>query len=132
LVSLSPAAISGARGATINQKVLVNTGTALCAAYGITIAYPSTLLTITSAGVTAGTQGFVSATNANTAGSVVISGFDTAGKGPSATLDLLNIAWTAQQTTGSGAMTLTVQTLTDAAYANIGTPTGMSGTVTIN
>jgi len=102
------------------------------AAYGITIAYPSNLVTITSAGVTAGAQGYVSATNANTAGSVVISGFDTAGKGPGSAMELLNLSWTAQQTAGSGAMTLTVQTLTNASYANIGTPTGMSGTVTIN
>jgi len=132
LVSLSPAALTGARSATLTQKVLVNSGTSLIAAYGITIAYPTNLLSIVAAGVTAGAQGFTSAINANTAGSLVVSGFDTTGKGPGSACELLNLSWTAGATAGTGAMTLTVQTLTDGSYVNIGTPTGMSGTVTLN
>jgi hypothetical protein len=90
------------------------------------------MFSVTAAAVTAGAQGYVSATNANTAGSLVISGFDTAGKGPSTTLALLNIAWTSLTVTGTGTFTLTVQTLTNASYANIGTPTGSTATVTLN
>jgi len=131
-VSLLPATQTAARNATVNQNVAVNTGTELCAAYGVTIAYPSNMLSITTAGVTAGAQGFVSAVNPNTAGSLVISGFDTAGKGPSAALALINIAWTSLNVAGTANMTLTVQTLTNASYANIGTPTGSTATITLN
>jgi len=102
------------------------------AAYGITIAYSSTYLSITTAGVTAGAQGYVSAVNATNPGSLVISGFDTAGKGPSATLALLNIAWTASSTAGTSTQTLTVQSLNNASYGNIGTPTGSSASITLN
>jgi hypothetical protein len=63
---------------------------------------------------------------------LVISGFDTAGKGPSTTLALLNIAWTAGSTAGTTTQTLTVQTLTNASYATIGTPTGSAATITLN
>jgi hypothetical protein len=129
---MAPTAMTGARGATINSTVTCNTGTQLLASYGITIAYPSNLLSIVAAGVTAGAQGYVAAVNANTAGSVIISGFDTAGKGPSTALALLNLAWTAGSTAGSGNLTLTVQTLTNETYATIGTPTGSTATVTIN
>jgi chloramphenicol 3-O-phosphotransferase len=131
-VSIVPASQTAARGSTVNTQVTVNTGSQLLAAYGITIAYPSNLLSITAANVTAGSQGYVSATNANTAGSLVISGFDTAGKGPSTALALLNIAWTAGSSTGTATLTLTVQTLTNETYANVGTPSGSTAQITLN
>jgi len=95
-------------------NLLVNSGTQMVAAYGVTVTYPSANLAVVAADVVAGAQGFVSAVNANTAGSIVISGFDTAGKGPGSALDLLKITFTANAA-GTAAIGLTVQSLTDAA-----------------
>jgi len=116
---------------TTGVKIVIhcNTGTALLAAYGIVVTYNSAILG--SAAVAAESTGFVSASNVATAGTTNVSGFDTAGKGPSTDLALYNLTFTA---IGSGTSTsaVTVNSFVDPATANIGTRTGVGGTITVN
>jgi len=82
-------------------------------------------------GVTAGSDGYVSAVNPNTAGSLKISGFDTAGKGPGTNLQICIVNWNGTAA-GTANLSLAVDSLTDEAYNNIGTLRGVGATVTIN
>jgi len=83
-------------------------------------------------GVSAGSDGYVSAVNPNTAGSLKISGFDTAGKGPGTNLQICIVNWTAGSSTGTANLTLAVDTLTDEVYNNVGTLRGVGAAVTFN
>jgi hypothetical protein len=118
-------------------NVSVDSGTQSLAAYGFTIAYNSATIAINTctgtSGVTAGADGFVTAVNASNPGSLVISGFDTTGKGPGTSLAVLSVSARALAYTdgtyydGYGyfattRVTLTVNTLVDPSTVVIGVP----------
>ncbi len=126
-VAISPATVTTGVGAfTIN--VNISTSANIIAAYGVLVTWPASLATCNS--VSAGSGGYVSASNINTAGQANITGFDANGKGPGTNMQfvVLNMTATAQ---GSGAIGLTINNLTDPSTANIcGTATG--GTLNVS
>jgi endoglucanase len=127
-IAISPSAITAGPGSTFKINVNVTSAANIVAAYGVTVTWPSNLATCAS--VAAGTDGYVSASNINTAGQAVISGFDATGKGPGSNLNFIVLNMTAASGTGSGAIGITVQSLVDGSTANLcGTATG--GTLTI-
>jgi hypothetical protein len=73
----------------------------------------------------------LSAVNVGTAGTVNATGFDTSGKGPSTDLGVFQIVF-GTSARGTATLSVTVNSLTDASTANIGTKVGIGGTVTVN
>lgn len=132
---LDPETITVNKNADVALKVMVNTGSDKLAAYGIKINYDSSILSVNTAvgtsGVEAGADGYVAAVNPNDAGILVTSGFDTGGKGPSLSLHIFTANFTALKS-GKSTMQLQVNTLTNEAYATIGTPAGREGTVIVH
>ena len=122
------------QSAQFTTEVHVNSGDQKVAAYGITINFDQTILSVNtsigSSGVTAGPDGFVAAVNTTTPGVIVISGFDTGGKGPGTDLNMFTVNWTAIAA-GTSTLSVTVDDLTDETTAEIGTPTGYDGSVTV-
>jgi endoglucanase len=127
-VTLAIGSVSAAPSSTFKINVNLTSAANVVAAYGITVTWPSNLATCGS--VAAGTDGYYSAANIATAGQAVISGFDATGKGPGTNLNFVVLNMTASSSAGSGAINMTVNTLVDAATANLcNTITG--GTLTI-
>ncbi|MBN1699308.1 MAG: hypothetical protein JW881_17440, partial [Spirochaetales bacterium] len=134
-VWIDPASMNVSRGSAFTNEVHAHSGTQKLAAYGVTLSFTSSILTVDTSigtnGVQAGADGFVAAVNANTAGRLVISGFDTSGKGPGTDLHVCTVNWNAS---GSGTTTISVavDSLVDENTNNIGTANGISGSVTVN
>ncbi len=105
----------------------VDAGNNFVAAYSLALTYPSSLVGLND--VTAGTDGFVTVVNANSPGTIVVSGFDAAGKGPGV-IQLLVVNLVAREA-GSADIALTPQQLVDPNAATIGTPQGASVSITI-
>jgi hypothetical protein len=104
----------------------------MLAAYGVDFSYNSSILSVASSDVSAGSDGFVSAINANNPGVLATSGFDASGRGPNASLHLLTINWHAVGR-GTSAIDLNVKNFVDpSATTTIGTPRGISGSITVN
>lgn len=82
-------------------------------------------------GVEEGPDGFVSAVNANNPGNLIISGFDTAGRGPGTDLHFLTVHFTSGPRAGSTPVDILVETLADENAINIGTPDTIGATVTV-
>jgi len=133
-VWFEPKELTVANNSLIDLEVHLNSGTKRLAAYGIDIGYAPLLLKLNTDsgtnGITAGINGFVGASNHNTSGTILISGFDITGKGPGSDLHLLTIHFSAIKP-GTATVTLKVNTLTDENYNNIGTPQGVPGSITV-
>lgn len=99
-----------------STELRINTGDQKVAAYGIKIHYDDSVLSLVAErgndGVVAGVDGFVAAVNAVKAGTVVIAGFDTTGKGPGDNLHLLTIYWKAVKK-GSTTIKIEIDKLAD-------------------
>jgi hypothetical protein len=130
-----PVVTTASNGSDFTISILVNTGSSFLTSYGISITYDTAHVIIDTAagtnGVSAGADGFVTAVNPNTLGTLVISGFDATGKAPSLHFDLLVIHLTAVSA-GSSSFNINVGTLIDPSYNNIGTPAGYGGTINVN
>jgi len=112
----------------------VNTGSQRFAAYGFNISFNALLnvnKSIGSDGVEEGPYGFVAAVNANDAGIIRISGFDTSGTGPGSDLHVLTVHWSTISYTGNSTLDLEIQDLGDENTNPIGNPTGIDAYVTI-
>jgi hypothetical protein len=120
---------------TFFTEVHFNSENDILAAYGLTITFDSTVATINTDegtnGVSAGTDGFVSAVNATNPGELIVSGFDVNGKGPGLDLHIITIHWGAQTYEGSTVVTLIPDTLVDPDGNTIGSPLPVTGTITI-
>jgi len=111
-------------------EVHCNTGSQHLAAYGIDFYYDSEKISASS--VTAGADGFLSASNINEPGKIATSGFNAGGVTPGTDLHLLTIHWTIVSS-GTSNIDVDVDTGT---FVNenteiIGTPMGISGSVTV-
>jgi hypothetical protein len=134
LVSFGASTYSVAPGSALNVDVLVNTGTQDLAAYGITLGYDASVLSVNTSlgtnGVTEGAQGFISAVN-SASGSLIVSGFETNATGPGESLHLLTIHFSALSE-GSTDLSINVTDLADSSYTTIGNPVGGSATVNVS
>lgn len=121
-------------GALFKAYLYVDSGSQLIAAYSLDIIYNPSLIQVETAvghsGVEIGADGFVSAVDAGSPGVLIIAGFDVAGHGPGTQLHLLTITWRALAD-GISPLTLTVDSLVDTSYLPIGTPRGITGSVTV-
>jgi hypothetical protein len=115
-VWFSPAGYTANVGDSIVTPIHLDSKGNMVAAYGFKVAYPYDVVhvdtSIGTSGVKAGSDGFVTAVNANVNGTLAISGFDVEGKGPGTDLDLIRINWKAIAV-GSATLQLTVATLVD-------------------
>jgi hypothetical protein len=113
--------------------IKANTGTQVLAAYSMTLTYLPSVISLDNslggAGTDVGSDGFISSVNTSTPGTLAISGFDSIGKGPGASLNLLYIHWVAVAP-GTTPINLTVGSSTDPSGASIGTA-GVGATITI-
>jgi hypothetical protein len=131
-VWIDPESQSVSMGSSVVFEVHVHTGSQDIAAYGIDIYYDSAILSINSDDdVEEGADGFIAAVNVNTDGKIVTSGFDTGGEGPGTDLHLLTITMQANGR-GTSALDLDVRSLADSDTNTIGTPDGISGSITVN
>jgi hypothetical protein len=133
-ISFSASSYSTGIGGALDVPVYVNTGNQNVAAYGLSVSYNSSVLSVDSSqgssGVSAGTDGFVSAVN-DLGNALNISGFEANGKGPSTNLHLITLHFIGEAQ-GSSTLSISVSDLTDSAYATIGNPSGGSATVSVS
>ena len=133
--SLLPSSIAVNLNDSFTTDIHVDTGTQRLGAYGIDVLFDSSKITVDTdvgaSGVSPGADGFVTAVSTAIAGVLTISGFDVSGKGPSSSLHLVTINWTAAGT-GTTNVAVDVITLVDVSYNVIGTPAGVGNTVTVN
>jgi hypothetical protein len=109
----------------------VNSGYQRLAAYGITVGFNPSIITLdTSSGVVSGADGFIAATHIEEAGKINISGFDVAGRGPGPDLHLLTINMIAAAE-GETDVSVLVDILVDESTEEIGNPFGTGGNVTV-
>jgi hypothetical protein len=116
-------------------EIHVDTGSQNIAAYSVDILFDSNIIIVNTGvganGVSPGSDGFVTAVNASLPGILQINGFDVTGEGPGSNLHLVTINWTAVGT-GATDVIIEVEVLVDSSYVTIGTPAGISNTVTVN
>ncbi|MBN1694754.1 T9SS type A sorting domain-containing protein, partial [candidate division WOR-3 bacterium] len=112
---------------TVSTEVRMNSGEQLVSAYGIEVAYDTSVIKYDT--TIAGTDGFIAAINP-LPGNLIIDGFDAAGKGPGNSLHLLTIKWIAVDT-GASQLDMTVNDLTDELSVPIGTPTAHDGIINV-
>ena len=149
-VWLAPSSVTVSAGQEFSIGVHANTGTQKLAAYHFDIAYDPSILSVdkskgrfagdaVSGGVEAGSDGFnfvespstrLSLANTRDPGMVRVNGYDVSGEGPGEDLHMVIVHFTA---VGSGTTTLGlgVATLVDVTVAEIGTPNGINGEVTV-
>ncbi|MBN1698644.1 MAG: hypothetical protein JW881_14105 [Spirochaetales bacterium] len=116
-------------------EVHCHTGEQKLAAYGISIKYNTFNLDVDTDigtnGVEAGPDGFVAAANAvEETGTLVMSGFDTGGKGPSEDLNLFITHWIAIES-GTTVLEVTIVDLVDENTDPIANQIANDGSVTI-
>jgi aryl-phospho-beta-D-glucosidase BglC (GH1 family) len=130
-VSFSPANSTAITNSTVQVSVVVNTGSQTLAAYGITVTWSSSLLTLTSAA--AGPGGWDPVTNIKT-GTATLAGFDASGlgKGPSNALQILVLTFSTGSSEGISSLEISVDSLVDGDANTIGNPNGVAGSVTIS
>ncbi|MBN1699364.1 MAG: hypothetical protein JW881_17725 [Spirochaetales bacterium] len=116
-------------------EIHANTGNRKLAAYGFHVRYNTNILSLNfgvgTDGVVAGPDGFVSATDANTPGDKIISGFDTTGTGPGEDIHIVTVNFIALAT-GTSDIDLIVNDIVDPFTFTIGTPAGTGGSVTVS
>ncbi|MBN1696186.1 MAG: hypothetical protein JW881_01620, partial [Spirochaetales bacterium] len=115
-------------------EVRCHTGTTRIAAYGIDIYYNPQIVAIYrdigNNGVQPGSDGFLSAINANESGKLVTSGFDTDGSGPGENLHILTVNWTAIAM-GTTYIEINIRNLVNENTYTIGELQGIPGKVTV-
>ncbi|MBN2737526.1 MAG: hypothetical protein JXR70_11135 [Spirochaetales bacterium] len=115
-------------------EVHANTGNQLLAAYGFEVVYNPSILQVNSkvgeSGVEPGKKGFVAAVNNLPSGKLLVSGFDTLGKGPNINLHLANIHFTAKKE-GMTRLEMIVNNMVDPLTRPIGKGLGISGTIEV-
>ncbi|MBN2440430.1 MAG: hypothetical protein JXJ04_03775 [Spirochaetales bacterium] len=120
-------------GSSTTTELHINTGNNRLAAYGIDIAFDSSIVDVkTNIGINgaeAGADGFVTAV-AYYDGLLRTSGFDVSGTGPKDDLHFLTIHWIGIGP-GTSELTMEIRDLTNEAYATIGNPTGIPGSITV-
>jgi len=119
-------------GSAFQISVHCNSGTQMVAAYGIKLNFTDSIITpntsIGMRGVEAGAQGFVSAASYNLPGNILITGFDTSGKGPGNSLEICRVNFTTLTgISGTADITLKINTLTDEDYNDIGDLSSATG-----
>jgi len=104
------------------MNVNISSPISIYAAYTIQIAYDPVMLsvdkTLGSDGVSVGQEGFVSAVNVQE-DTIIISGFDTTGKGPGINLPLLQLHLRSGDTTGNTNLVLRIENLFSPGYLSI-------------
>jgi hypothetical protein len=135
VVQVSPAYQEVRTNQDFITDITVNSGTQKVAAYGMTVSYDDSLISVDtekgSDGVSPGADGFVSAVNSSNPGEVVVTGFDVSGVGPGSNLELFTVHWTAGTTAGTTEIYLEIDELVDPTTNTIGNPYSMSGQVQI-
>ncbi len=127
-VWLSPAILNVAQTQDAAFEIRANTGTRLLGAYSFTVTYPADVLTYKSAVEIA--SGINLLVNSNTAGKVVLAGFNPTGVPASADLALIKITF-GTPVVGAAKIDLTVENLNDVDTLVIGTPRGVGAQVGI-
>ena len=121
-------------GNAFTNSVHVNTSGSMIAAYGMTITFDPAIIAVDTGigtnGVQPGADGFVAAVSVNNPGTLVVSGFDTAGAGPSTNLELFIVNWNAIGL-GTTQLGLSVDQMVDPSTNTIGFPYGIGGSVTV-
>jgi hypothetical protein len=133
-VWIDPSTRSVSNGSTFTLDVHCHSGNQLLAAYGIDLYFNQSIINIDSNAskiVEAGPDGFLAASNTGTAGKVVTSGFDASGVGPGSDLHIVIVHMVAVGS-GTSAVDIDVRSFVDDATTTIGTPNGISGSVTVN
>jgi hypothetical protein len=120
-------------GSSTTTELHINTGGYRLAAYGIDVAFNSSIVdvdtVIGSNGAEAGADGYVTAV-AYYDDLLRTSGFDISGTGPGNDLHFLTIHWIGIGS-GTSNLTMDIRDLTDETYNTIGNPTGMPGSITV-
>jgi len=128
-VWFEPEELTVANNSPFGLEIHLNSGIQRFAAYSINISYSPLLLCIDTAaaynGVKAGADGFISVININTAGMIIVTGFDNIGKGPGYDLHILTLYFYAIKA-GIMPVSLKVNILTDEQSHSIGTLRGYS------
>lgn len=134
-VWMVPGTYTAGINTTFTTEIHVNTGNQAVSALGLTINFDYTIIYYRSAaGLIAEPplDEFYEITIApENPGSIKISGFTTTGMGPDEDILLLTITWEAMAQ-GSSSVQLMVDTLVDASYESIGTPSGIDGTIIVS
>jgi len=119
-------------GDTFETEIYVDTNSQSLATYGLRIVYNESVIQIASVNdVIAGAEGFVSTVNVDNAnGFVTIIGIDEMGVDPSSQLHLLTINWSAVDA-GTSSLDLTIDTLSDIDFFDIGTPNAIDSSVEV-
>jgi hypothetical protein len=133
--SMLPQSVAVDLNDQFTTEIHVDTGSQNIAAYSVDILFDSNIIIVNTGvganGVSPGSDGFVTAVNASLPGILQINGFDVTGEGPGSNLHLVTINWTAVGT-GATDVIIEVEVLVDSSYVTIGTPAGISNTVTVN
>lgn len=122
-VWITPETLTVKKGDLFATDVHLNAGGQLFAAYTFNIKFDKNVLEINESigeyGAVAGPEGFVIAVNTKNAGEMIITGFDTLGKGPGSDLNIFSINWKALNP-GKTNVTLFIKTLVDVERQPIG------------
>ncbi|MBN2533187.1 MAG: hypothetical protein JXB88_09865 [Spirochaetales bacterium] len=135
IVQITPAEIITSPGESFTVEIHINSGNQIISAYQFSLAYDAAVLMVDTEsgtdGVEAGPDGFVAAVNAQTPGSLVFNGFDTAGTGPGADLNFVTIYFKALAL-GDSPLSLTIDSLVDENTNSVGMFFISDGTVIVN
>jgi hypothetical protein len=136
-VTLSTASSDITSGSTFVTELYLNSGTQNFAAYTFTITYNASVVAVNTGigtkGIETGVDGFVSAVNTSTPGTIVVAGFDAngTGTGPGTNLSILRINWNALAS-GNASFQLNIAALVDSSTSTIGTPTATVESISID
>ncbi|MFX1374831.1 MAG: dockerin type I domain-containing protein [Promethearchaeota archaeon] len=121
-------------GDIFETQIYVDTGLQKIAIYYIYIGYNQSVIVVDTSfgtsGVAPGVDGFLTSVDTSTPEVIAISGFDVMGRGPGSQLHLLTIKWIAVAL-GTSPLNITIDTLLDDTAVEIGTPTGINGSVVV-
>ncbi len=127
---IDPSSQSAYPGYTVTFEIHANTGSIPLCAFGFTIGYPAELFAFQS--ISEITSGCNITTNAGTAGSIVLAGFNVNGLPASEDLALARITLvTKDSASGNASVTLAVDTLADYSGDTIGNPSGIGAVIDI-
>jgi hypothetical protein len=89
---MTPNTANVTRGDGFEISVLCNTGSSKLGAYGFSVRYDATKITVDTTkgtnGVSAGSEGFVSTVDTSNPGTIVINGVDISGRGPGGSIEV--------------------------------------------
>ncbi|MBN2738200.1 MAG: DUF3160 domain-containing protein [Spirochaetales bacterium] len=114
---IEPPEVAVATNTSFSLEIRLDIYEGKVAAYGMTVDYSRDLIAIDQSnhpnGVSAGTDGFLSAVSVSTIGTLMVTGFDVNGIGPDNDLHLLTIDFYAKNQAGKTEVRLSVDNLTD-------------------